>query len=362
MKMKKILCVSQQYRGYRPENGVSHEAGFYYSFKRLAEQRNMVVDVLFTDKYLLENRVSDIHRDLDDLISRTVPDFIFFAFLPENKFDPSYLMRLKERYVTMGWFNDEQWRFERFVARYARCFSLCFTSDKYSIPKYRAIGVTNVYPVQSGTRFCLPREVINQPSYKYDVSFVGSLFPYRYWIVTELRKRGINVVTFGAKWPESRPLPEAEMMETFLRSKINLNMSKFTSRDFRFILSSWRSIRYVAQGQSPLGVIKSSLAFMTPRERHRDIITARIFEIPACGGFLLTDYVTGLEDYYSIGSEVGVFADLGSLLAQINYYLENDVEREAIRIRGYECAISKHTYDHRVESILRYIGDSNLCS
>jgi len=354
MKMKKILCVTQQYRRYRQENGPFYEAAFHDSFKRLAEQTNIVVDVLFTDNYLLENRTSDLQRDLDDLISHTVPDFIFFV-LSGNEFDPSYLMHLKERYTTMAWFGDDQWRFEKFTARYARCFSLCFTADKYSIPKYRAIGVTNVYPVQVGTRFCLPREVINQPSYKYDVSFVGVLFPYRYWIVTELRKRGINMVTFGPGWPESRPLPEAEMLETFLRSKINLHISQWTSHDFRFILSSWRSIRHIARFLGPLLGIKSSLAFM--RTQHQgDQIKSRIFDVPACGGFLLTDYVSGLADYYSIGSEIAVFTGLDDLLVQINYYLENDTEREAIRIRGYECAISKHTYDHRVENILGYMG------
>ena len=33
-------------------------------------------------------------------------------------------------------------------------------------------------------------------------------------------------------------------------------------------------------------------------------IKGRNFEIPGCGGFLLTDYVPGLERYFQIGEEI----------------------------------------------------------
>ena len=57
----------------------------------------------------------------------------------------------------------------------------------------------------------------------------------------------------------------------------------------------------------------------------------------------------GIE-YYSNGKEIIMFSDLDELIILIKYYLENSLEREFIRTRGYNRTAS-HTYDQRIKDL-----------
>ena len=82
---------------------------------------------------------------------------------------------------------------------------------------------------------------------------------------------------------------------------------------------------------------------------------ARNFEIPTFGGFQLTDYVPTLENYFDIGSEIVCYRDIGDIVIQLEYYLENEIEREKIRINGVKRARLYHSYEKRIEDIINYV-------
>jgi spore maturation protein CgeB len=48
--------------------------------------------------------------------------------------------------------------------------------------------------------------------------------------------------------------------------------------------------------------------------------------------------------------------NLKDLEEKINYYLENDEERELIRFAGHEKTKKEHTYVHRWTAILKELG------
>ena len=84
----------------------------------------------------------------------------------------------------------------------------------------------------------------------------------------------------------------------------------------------------------------------------------RLFESTGRGGFTIYPNILGLDAFFEDKKEI-VFYEHGSLRdlkTKIDYYLEHDEEREAIRFAGHERAKNEHTYKHRWATILKELG------
>ena len=108
------------------------------------------------------------------------------------------------------------------------------------------------------------------------------------------------------------------MIDIFKSSKINLNFSKV-----------WR-----------LGKLQ---------------IKGRIFQVCMAGGFLLTEYVPGIEKYFKIDKEIVCFHNTEEMIDKITYYLEYDEERRAIAQAGWERATGEYTSFHMVSKVFSEI-------
>lgn len=97
-------------------------------------------------------------------------------------------------------------------------------------------------------------------------------------------------------------------------------------------------------------------------------LSDRVFEVAGRGGFIIHPYVQGLEHLFKSQKREGLTADDSEaeiitysyddfeyLKYLIDYYLQNDSEREAIRIRGHKRALADHTYTDRLTYILETI-------
>jgi hypothetical protein len=83
----------------------------------------------------------------------------------------------------------------------------------------------------------------------------------------------------------------------------------------------------------------------------------RLFESTGRGGFTIYPDIVGLHDYFT-DDEI-VFYKHGSLedlRNKIDYYLQHDDEREAIRLNGHERTKNEHTYVNRWSEILKELG------
>ena len=85
--------------------------------------------------------------------------------------------------------------------------------------------------------------------------------------------------------------------------------------------------------------------------KDRSGMTMRIFEIPACGAFLLTDESREMETVVTPGEHVGTFTGLDEFCYKLKYYLSHDSERERIAHQGMEHVRANNSYD-RLVSIL----------
>jgi len=282
-----------------------------------------------------------LHQDLIRFVEKERPDIVFFLLM-QDEVGCHTLDQLKKDYTTVHWFGDDTWRFEEFTRYWAPHFSCAVTTDKFSIKKYHGIGYKNVVLSQWAAYDVLDHVDINNIDYHYDVTFVGAYSGHRAWVIRQLRRAGFQVECFGPGWPNG-VVSFKTMQEIFLASRVNLNISNSVSHDIRCLTSSLKSLREFAGS-----VVKKG-------KKTAEQIKARNFEIPASGGFQLTNYVAEIEDYFHIGHEIAVYSTVEDLIRQVDYYLTNESDRQKILHNGHQQIIGRHTYTQRFKDIFTAI-------
>jgi spore maturation protein CgeB len=88
-----------------------------------------------------------------------------------------------------------------------------------------------------------------------------------------------------------------------------------------------------------------------------DMVNMRLFDIMACGGFVLAEYSEELEELFELDQEVVAYRTLDELVEKIEYYLTNEEQRREIAHRGMMAVKLRHTIEKRVEEMLRLSGN-----
>jgi hypothetical protein len=92
-------------------------------------------------------------------------------------------------------------------------------------------------------------------------------------------------------------------------------------------------------------------------------LSDRFFEVPGRGGFMIFPYIFGADKFLEDRKEVVYYRynDFEDLKNKIDYYIEHNREREAIRIAGHERVKNNHTYTQRLKHLLDVINnDRNI--
>lgn len=84
-------------------------------------------------------------------------------------------------------------------------------------------------------------------------------------------------------------------------------------------------------------------------------VNQRVFDVPACGAFLLTDHQESVEGLFEEGEEIVTYRDRGEIAGLARFYLGNGRAREAVAKKGRERVLGEHTYRHRVDEIVRRV-------
>jgi spore maturation protein CgeB len=354
----RILYVALRYDYGMPEQGHSFE---HYNFHN--SLIHMGLDILYFDFMTLMQTHGRqwMNRRLMEVIRAEKPQFLFCVLFGEE-IEPGIIREISQNTdtITLNWFCDDHWRFDNFSRHWAPNFNWVVTTAQSALPKYRQLGYHNVIKSQWACNHFsyLPLSLPMQ----YDVTFIGQPHGNRRAVIESLREAGLNVQVWGSGWEAGR-LTQEEMIRVFNQTRINLNLSNAsvfgrsrsaTERSVRELL--WRAFDYVPLGNQIKRKRLERYARLTRTAKYADQIKGRNFEIPGCGGFLLTGRADNLEDYYSIGEEVVCFDDTRDLIEKTRYYLAHANERVAIARAGFARTQEEHTYVHRFAEIFHKIG------
>lgn len=85
----------------------------------------------------------------------------------------------------------------------------------------------------------------------------------------------------------------------------------------------------------------------------------RVYETLGRGGFLIHPYIEGMETDFEDGKHLVFykFGDFDDLKKKIDYYLENETERELIRNQGHQHVKTNHTYKNRWADIIKTVTE-----
>lgn len=359
----KILYVDYYYEYGNRSRGINYIGidGFEQGLKQLGND----VYHFYYDEYISD--LPELNRVLIEYVEKLSPELVFFN-LYNNIIEVETIKKISTIANTVNWFGDDPFLFDSFTSLYAPYFSYCITTDKFSIKKYYALGQEKIIYSQWPAFAPLNDKFLEANNYKYDVSFVGAKNPPREWFVNELRKKGIDINVFGNGWA-SGPIDDNTMREVFAKSKINLNISNSDIWDYQFLFSGYCHFKILVRKLIEYHLIKNkatnAILRMLKKDVNRNItfygkfssqIKARNFEIPCGYGFQLTNYVPTLEDYFVLGKEIACYSNVDEAEKQIRYYLEEDVERENIKIAGFNRAIKDFTYEEALSKIMEQIN------
>ena len=264
------------------------------------------------EKQMMEIGVKAVNKEIIDLVVRKHPQYaLWVAWCPSYEIQEStFEIIRKEGTIVVGWFLDDEVHFDDYSKWWIPYLDYCVTNDSKAVPKYRALNAWAIQAIGTGT--AVDRDWSNIEE-KYEVSFVGYKDYARKQYINKLKKRGIPIHPFGKGW--GGYVSFEAMIDIFKTSKINLNFSGI--------------------GYAPW--IKQ--------------MKGRIFEVCLAGGFLLTEYVPGIENYFEIDKEIVCFEDTEEMIDKITYYLNHETERRAIAQAGWERATGEYTSFHILSKV-----------
>ncbi|MCA0238529.1 MAG: glycosyltransferase [Bacteroidetes bacterium] len=99
------------------------------------------------------------------------------------------------------------------------------------------------------------------------------------------------------------------------------------------------------------------LSEKVPGASSGDLITARTFEIPGTGAFMIHERTDEIHNYFEEDKEIVCFETNEELTDKVKYYLNHDSERDQIAKKGKFRAWKDHTYEKRAEQLIKIISN-----
>lgn len=94
-------------------------------------------------------------------------------------------------------------------------------------------------------------------------------------------------------------------------------------------------------------------------------VNQRVFDVPACGGFVLSDFREQLAELFELGTEAVCYQEPGEIPDLVRYYLDNPEARQKIAAAGRARVLRDHTYEQRMtwllERMASIFGNGKAC-
>ena len=232
------------------------------------------------------------------------------------------------------WMMDEPYDTAR-SSRIGEFFDHVFLQDSATVDDHRNHGNPNVHFLPHGCDAAGFHEPMSSPVKKWDISVVGSGFPYRRQLFEAVAGSPKSLLA-GTGWDGLEGATRVE-----IRPPVAFDEAARIYRGTRINLMIHR--RETEQGYG-----RSTSSARTPN--------GSVFYAAGCGAFqLVDDSRPDLESFFEPGKEIVTFHDEKELREKVEYYLSHEEDRLRISEAGVRRAHSEHSYRRRVEQILETV-------
>jgi spore maturation protein CgeB len=308
----KILCVFGKFQYGEPARGQGLEYdAFIPAFRRLGHE----VHHFDSWRKGVYSDYADLNKCLLEAVSEINPDILFTVHMEyELWIETLEIIGAREGITTISWAADDSWKYKEVSRFVGPSYHLMTTTYAYMLDRYRADGIAQVFLTQWAASSDFLSAPLKASSCRYPVTFVGAAHGNRRDRIEYIRAAGFDVMCFGHGW-ENGPVDAQTYAQICRESFISLNFAN---------------------------------------SRGPNQIKARCFEVLGAGGALLTEEVEGIENYYRVGEEVEVFNSDARLIERLRYFYDNPDIRDQMAIAGSRRTASEHTYERRLQSVLKF--------
>ncbi|MCB5266554.1 MAG: glycosyltransferase [Candidatus Cloacimonetes bacterium] len=268
---------------------------------------------------------------VEEILFKEKIHLIFFIFVSGDPIlDPFFIQKIAaKRFIAMVFWDTEQF-FEQIDRYYAQLADLVILPANYEyVYKLQALNINAICPFSlfDSTKY-KPAE---ETSSNIDVSFVGEVTKgKRKEYISYLEDNGINIEAYGSGTKNGKVSFE-RVVEIFNTSKINLSFTGTYANDVYSFCSNINN-RILQNKGKPI-------------------------EIALCGGFVLTEYVPGIEKVFEPDT-IDTFLTKETLLEKVKYYLSHEQQRSEMAKaaylhakKNYDCIEGFKKIFQRIESI-----------
>ena len=112
--------------------------------------------------------------------------------------------------------------------------------------------------------------------------------------------------------------------------------------------------------EMPLVFHNSQINLNITSKAIRSGIPQRVWDVLACGGFLITNYQSEIPEYLVPGEHLEIYESLNDLTDKCAYYLEHPDHAKEIAQNGLILMKEKHTYLHRITSMIETLKGNHV--
>ena len=297
-----------------------------------------------------------------------------------------------------SWFVDNP---HLIIHLYSRCVSpwtTLFTWDADNLPSLKAAGFEHVRYLPLGTdpeRFS-PTRLAVPKAWQADVSFVGNsmlhkvgsrlkkghfpkplLLPFRavsrafadsdFRSVSDfLARRFPEVHISYLQLPDNEARLAYETAITWQATRLYRNDCVRRLLPFRPLIvgdSGWKTEfrneklqpRYLGElsyySQLPAFYGHSAINFNSTSKQMKGAVNQRVFDVPAAGAFVLTDWRPQMEQLFT-PDEMACYHEPDEIPDLVRHYLTHPEERESLAVAGRRRVLACHTWSHRLKTLL----------
>jgi spore maturation protein CgeB len=233
-----------------------------------------------------------------------------------------YLLKKKGIY-TVAWWGDTPANMKG-RGLLVNGWDFIYFKDNQAVDKCKRIGL-NAHLLHEAMNPYWHKPIAQQTNQK--IAIAGTFYAYRQMLVSRLLKAGVDLALYGGRMPRWI-LPEIK----------KLHSGKFVVREEKSIAFG-----------SAMGCLNST------DMSEGNSLNCRAFEIAGAGGLQILEYRPAVNDCFEPGKELLVFNTFEELLEIINKIKIDKSFAETIRSNGYKRALGEHTYEHRLNKILKDI-------